>query len=85
LRKMRRESPARDAVRVFTEKQSAPAWARMDWRKLHCSLFLSRSRGWTVKQETTPALNPATLSTTEGEMLGPLLLSMGGRARGIVI
>ena len=32
-----------------------------------------------------PAVKPATVSTTEGEMLVPDLPSIGGRARGILI
>ena len=58
-----------------------------------CSRFLSRSRGWAARQDTTPALKPATLSIREAESAllgtgrrgaGRPFCSTGGNARGIV-
>jgi hypothetical protein len=58
---------------------------------LSWSRFLSRSSGCTVRHEMTPALNPATDSTSgAGSLLTPVPgvfagPSRGGRARGMVV
>jgi hypothetical protein len=52
---------------------------------IRCSLVFKTSNGWTTNVAATPAVNPAAVSTREGESVEVPVPSIGGTTRGMAV